>query len=198
MVAENPYALTSTADLLDEHNSADRDTSGHLHWAGRFGRYTYISWSMIYFGLFSALAALMIGLSYHVNAFDLDGLFDWPVLAYPDLLLWLGFWAALIVLELITLIFDMRRLHDLNRSALWVVPLFATQWGLAMLEIGVIPWESLVVRLPLLLMPGSPGRNDFGPPQARASSMLLLAGMMAMLLGVAAGFVLARYLFDGV
>jgi len=51
--------------------------------------------------------------------------------------------------------FGVRRLHDMGRSGRWLL-------------LGLIPVVGLAIAVPLLLVPGSPGPNDFGERETAA------------------------------
>lgn len=53
-----------------------------------------------------------------------------------------------------------RRLHDINRSAWWVL-------------ISLIPFVGSVVLLVFYCLPGTPGPNRFGPPPGKAAEDLV-------------------------
>ncbi len=66
-----------------------------------------------------------------------------------------------LVIGLLGISYDVRRLHDLGHSGKWAIALLVP-WGL------VIPWDWLIwvlggiILLYLIFAPGTDGRNDYG------------------------------------
>jgi uncharacterized membrane protein YhaH (DUF805 family) len=144
-----------------------------LSMEGRIGRLRYLaySWPMMVLTGLGILAAIIIPMK--------PTLVKSPaILAIPlVVLLVLWIWTMLRLMAL--------RLHDLNRSAKWVLALlFLPAVGSVMVGPQMVPICSgvfWIVSLLLIVWPGSEGYNDYGPP----------AGPNTTLVKVGAGVILA-------
>ena len=113
---------------------------------GRMGRWEYTKRLMVVFGaIIVLLAAMWLSKSIHEN---ISKLFVVVLLLAPRV--------CLICLYV-------RRLHDLNRSGWWVLPL------------GIFQLDLLLLMPILTLWPGTKGPNNHGPQPTKWNPRLILA-----------------------
>jgi uncharacterized membrane protein YhaH (DUF805 family) len=148
MESTNPYQAP-TADLQGTPGFADFDETSPFSAKGRFGRLSFIAWytvSALVSGIISALmAAIGIGAAgITPDMMRAAGGMPWGAMM-PDILLGLVFLYFYIV-------FGIRRLHDMNRSAWWLL-------------LGLVPLVNLILGLVLLLAGGTAGANDYAAPR---------------------------------
>ncbi|MDD1017292.1 DUF805 domain-containing protein [Pseudomonas rubra] len=129
---------------------------------GRIGRIRLLAWSLALLGAMIA-GTLLVSL-----------LVSW---VWDDL-------AALVLVgaliaRIMSMIFFVKRLHDLNWSGwlCWLV---------------LLPWVGNILLLLLLVMPGNRGENRFGPaPPPNSKAMVILASLWLVL--IVAGVVLTVF-----
>ncbi|CAK9892578.1 MULTISPECIES: DUF805 domain-containing protein [Pseudomonas] len=124
---------------------------------GRIGRVRLLAWGMALFAATMGGIMLVAMLSSSVSM-DLGGL------------VMIGLLSA----RILSMLFIVQRLHDLNWSG-WFC------W------LSVLPWVGNFLLLVLVLMPGTRGSNRFGPPPApNNNAVVILAWLWLVLLaGVA-------------
>lgn len=163
----NPYQAPA-ADVSNTPDFGLTDRTGPFSPKGRFGRLSYLAWAMVFvFITYAIMFALVGGMA----------LTDPSLVASPLLII------VVIASSVPTVIFGIRRLHDINASGWWLLLLF-------------IPIASLVLALIMLLKPGTESANRFGPPRETRSWEKVLGyvsiGLMvvALIAGIVAGIFL--------
>lgn len=158
MDAANPYQAPR-AGLEPDPAAIVHDTSPVYSPKGRFGRLSYLAW------------ALMLGVANGIVQSLLLSFFPDPAeresAAAIALLLFFG-----LPFFLLGVIFNVRRLHDLNLSGWW-------------LSIGLVPLVNLLFFLALMFWPGSAGSNNHGAPRQTRSWEKLIGWMTPLLILVA-------------
>lgn len=121
------------------------DQTKPLSSKGRFSRVQYLGYSMVlsFVGIIFLAAVILLGHSLGGEGAKYIGRVGIP----------LGY---LIMLP-VSLIFAIRRFHDMNRSAWYVLTMF-------------VPLLNMVVAFLLMLVPGTKGPNDYGPPPRPSGS----------------------------
>ena len=105
-----------------------------LGFSGRIGRLRLLAWSMI-ISIIAMITSLLVLLAVKVS---------------PTLGITCGATLTLAYF-IISLRISAQRLHDIN-------------WSAWMLLLHLVPVANLVLSLMMLLMPGTPGPNKYGPP----------------------------------
>ena len=140
---------------LDKTPQAHYATLDPFGFSGRIGRLRLLAWNMVI--TLIAMAASLLALL----ATKLSPTLGITVCA-----------TLAIAYFLIRLRISAQRLHDLN-------------WSAWMLLLHLVPVANLVLTLMMLLMPGTPGPNRFGPPPPPNSpSVEVLARIVIFLIGL--------------
>ena len=124
--------------------------------SGRIGRLRLLAWSMV-ITIIASVTSLLALLAVKVS----------PTLGITC--------AATLALAyfIVSLGISAQRLHDLN-------------WSAWMLLLHLVPVANLVLSLMMLLMPGTPGPNKYGPPPPPNSRAVnILAAITIFLIGLA-------------
>lgn len=128
----------------------------YLDFSGRSRRKEYWSFALLIFIVVMVLVALMFAGGFPMMALDNPAAMP----ASPSALFWVGagllglFWLAIIIPSIAVVV---RRLHDRDLSG-W--------WYLGVIVASMIPFVGILASLALLvlmLLPGTPGPNRFGP-----------------------------------
>ena len=126
-----------------------------LGFSGRIGRLRLVAWSMVVTGI-AAVTSLLVMLAVKVS---------------PTLAITCGATLS-IVYFIVSVRISAQRLHDLN-------------WSAWMLLLHLVPMANLVLCLMMLLMPGTPGPNKYGPPPPPNSRAVnILASITIFLIGL--------------
>lgn len=148
MSQHNPYqSPTATVDGSADPDQSGFDQSSVFTAAGRFGRMSYLGWSMII-----ALVMIVLMLIAGVLAGAFVGFAQGTLDSGANIGVFVVIGLILIPMIAINIIFNIRRFHDMNMSG-W--------WTLAML----VPIVGMIIYLILLIRPGTDGPNRFGPPR---------------------------------
>lgn len=126
-----------------------------LGFSGRIGRLRLLAWSMVFLAIYM-LASLVTLLTAKIS----------PTLGITC--------SAVLTLAyfIICLRVNAQRLHDLN-------------WSAWMLLLHLVPLANLILALMMLLAPGTPGPNKYGPPPPPNSrSVNVLARITIFLIGL--------------
>jgi uncharacterized membrane protein YhaH (DUF805 family) len=146
----NPYS-TPRAEL-DQPYAGGSDQTSPFSPAGRFGRLSYIAWSVLV-SITAQIVELAVGGTALLHPkLDAAGQPLPPDLSPLTVALIVP--VALVALVLAVL-FMIRRLHDVDGSGWWAL-------------LVLVPLVNLVFALYLLLKPGTLGPNRFGPPRETA------------------------------
>ena len=127
--------------------------------SGRIGRLRLLAWSMI-ISIIAMITSLLVLLAVKVS---------------PTLGITCGATLTLAYF-IISLRISAQRLHDIN-------------WSAWMLLLHLVPVANLVLSLMMLLMPGTPGPNKYGPPpppNSRAVNVLAAITIFLIGLGICA------------
>ena len=123
--------------------------------SGRIGRLRLLAWSMV-ISIIAAVTSLLVLLAVKVS---------------PTLGMTCGATLTLAYF-IVSLRIGAQRLHDLN-------------WSAWMLLLHLVPVANLVLTLLMLLMPGTPGPNKYGPPPPPNSrSVTIGAWIIIFLIGL--------------
>ena len=126
-----------------------------LGFSGRIGRLRLVAWSMVVTGI-ASVTSLLVMLAVKVS---------------PTLAITCGATLS-IVYFIVSVRISAQRLHDLN-------------WSAWMLLLHLVPIANLVLCLMMLLMPGTPGPNKYGPPPPPNSRAVnILASITIFLIGL--------------
>ena len=126
-----------------------------LGFSGRIGRLRLVAWSMVVTGI-ASVTSLLVMLAVKVS---------------PTLAITCGATLS-IVYFIVSVRISAQRLHDLN-------------WSAWMLLLHLVPMANLVLCLMMLLMPGTPGPNKYGPPPPPNSRAVnILASITIFLIGL--------------
>lgn len=126
----NVYDVSAQSDVYDETNPFSP--------AGRFGRLSYLSWTMLVCFLLIGLVLLIAG--------GISAMQEQAMAGGVLLLVLQG------VLLVVVVLFSIRRFHDMNATGWWSVLI-------------VVPLVQFIAGLVLLFKGGSMGANNFGPPR---------------------------------
>ncbi len=167
----NPYS-TPTADMASFANGAETYEPKLFATTGRIGRIRYLAYSAIV----TLLAYLVMG----VVGFGL-GMSAGPEAGFG------GFAVAMLIIFIpmvyMTVVIAKRRLHDLDKSGWWMLLL-------------LIPLVGFIMGLYMVFAPGSKNANQFGPPPAANTTLLVVAGLILpiiMFIGIVAAIALPAY-----
>jgi uncharacterized membrane protein YhaH (DUF805 family) len=163
MSTVNPYE-TPQASL--EYRASDvYDQTSPFSAAGRFGRAGYIAYAFgSYLVVVLVLAIVGAASSFLGNAGAM-------VLGGASVIAYVMFFAF-------SIIFMIRRLHDLNWSG-WLSVL------------TIIPLANLIIAIPCLFFRGTNGANNYGPPPKSNTTYTVVASIFVVLVTVAMIGVLA-------
>jgi len=160
METHNPYRSPS-ADVTAPPSSG-RDLTGPFDPSGRFGRLSYIAWAML---ISLSLNLIQIVLTAVLGFSSADA--QQPGFAAAAVgIITIVFGIATVVA---TVLFVIRRLHDIELSAWWVL-------------LGLVPLVNLFFGLYVLLKPGDTGVNRFGPPRDTRGWEKIVGGIGAALI----------------
>ena len=140
---------------LDKTPQEHYATLDPMGFSGRIGRLRLLAWSMVLSAIFVAASLLALLIT---KISPTLGIACSATLATAYLI--------------ISLRINAQRLHDLN-------------WSAWMLLLHLVPMANLVLTLMMLLMPGTPGPNKYGPPPPPNSrSVDVLARITIFLIGL--------------
>ncbi|MCG8464803.1 MAG: DUF805 domain-containing protein [Xanthomonadales bacterium] len=142
MQEQNPYRAPSASFNASAFDEAYDETPPFSP-AGRFGRLSYLAWSLVLGFVGGISMAVFMPVMFSLDATDADILAG---MTSGGMLL------AMIPMFVLGAIFGIRRLHDINKSGWWLL-------------LFIVPIVNLILGLVLTFMPGSDGANDFGPPR---------------------------------
>jgi uncharacterized membrane protein YhaH (DUF805 family) len=169
MASSNPYQTPQTD--VTAPPMAGVDQTGPFDPKGRFGRLSYIAWALaasFLVNIVQFVVMMVIGVGAGVS-----GSSD-AATAGGGIAMVLTFVFALVVM-VVTIIFFIRRLHDIDLSG-W--------WALLML----VPLVNFVFGLYALIKPGTAGVNRFGPPRETRGweQVVGIIGVVLMVLSLVA------------
>ncbi len=170
MEQQNPYQAPG-ANVYDA-TAGGIDETGPFSPAGRFGRLSYLAWSMVInfsLGMVIVIVAAAIGASMQDQAV-LGGILGLLLLVVE------------IVVVVVAIMFSIRRFHDFNASGWWTL-------------LMLVPVVNFITGLVLLFKPGTVGPNDFGPPRITRSwekviGYIAIGLMILTLLGIVAAVII--------
>ena len=140
---------------LDKTPQEQNTSLDPVGFSGRIGRMRLLAWSMV-ISLIAMVTSILVLLAVKVS---------------PTLGMTCGATLAL-AWFIISLRISAQRLHDLN-------------WSAWMLLLHLVPVANLVLTLMMLLMPGTPGPNKYGPPPpANSRSVTVIASITIFLIGL--------------
>ena len=169
LVDTNELYRAPKADLTRESDEG-YDQTRALSPKGRFGRIQYLGYSMVISFATGILMALFSAVLAATGVKEEAGVIISLVVLY----------AALIP---ISVIFVIRRLHDLNRSGWFTLAFF-------------IPFVNFIIALMLLFMPGTKGANNYGPPPrppSRLAGFGVIVFFLVFILGILAAIAIPAY-----
>jgi uncharacterized membrane protein YhaH (DUF805 family) len=172
MEANNPYQAP-TADLDQTPRFGGIDETGVFSAKGRFGRLSYLAWSVVAGFATAFLIGVFAGIGI-LSGTELSP--DNGIVANAVLvLLYLGS-------TIVSILFSIRRLHDLNRSGWWLL-------------LSLIPLVNILFFLVLILWPGSKDGNNFGPPRITRTweKVVGLLLPIVMIIGIIAAIAIPAY-----
>jgi uncharacterized membrane protein YhaH (DUF805 family) len=169
MASSNPYQTPQTD--VTAPPMAGVDQTGPFDAKGRFGRLSYIAWALaasFLVNIVQFVVMMVIGVGAGVS-----GSSD-AATAGGGIAMVLTFVFALVVM-VVTIIFFIRRLHDIDLSG-W--------WALLML----VPLVNFVFGLYAVIKPGTAGVNRFGPPRETRGweQVVGIIGVVLMVLSLVA------------
>lgn len=141
MATANPYATPEASLERSAGSVQEYDQTGPLSPKGRFGRITYMYWSIVFGFLFMLVAGAIIAATGALPSGDAESLESFTNMVNLISILSLP----------ITFILAIRRLHDLDWSG-WLSILM------------VVPLANFIMALILIFAGGTQGENKFGPP----------------------------------
>ena len=149
---------------LDKTPQAHYATLDPFGFSGRIGRLRLLAWNMV-ITLITMAASLLALLATKLS----------PTLGITVCA------TLTIAYFLISLRISAQRLHDLN-------------WSAWMLLLHVVPVANLVLTLMMLLMPGTPGPNKYGPPPPpNSQSVTVMAWIIIFLIGLSICVMIALF-----
>lgn len=170
----NPYQ-SPAADVSARPNNDGDDITSPFSPKGRFGRLSYLAWSML---LYIPVWIISIGVSLAAPGN--------PEAMQPVAL---GM-SVIMVIYMIPMVVSMwlfviRRLHDFNASGWWSL-------------LFIVPVANLIFGLVLLLRRGSEGLNSFGPERItrgweRALGFFGIVMMVVGIIGIIAAIAIPMY-----
>ncbi len=149
-----------------------------LGFSGRLGRLRYLVYSVVSMLAVGVIASFAMGIIAAVGGHPPATPDDEPTLAMFAFYLIAG-----LPILILSLMFAMRRLHDMNLSG-WFVLLM------------LIPFVSAIFSLVLLFWPGTQGPNRFGPPPPPNSTGIKIGAalvILLMVLGILAAIAVPAY-----
>lgn len=164
----NPYQTPQSN--ISEQIDDQYDESSPFSASGRFGRVQYFLYSVGLNTLVLAVAGLLSGLLIGISQ-DL-GLFAMTLIGL-----------AYIAIVVLSFIFVIKRLHDLNWSGWFSLLMF-------------LPLVNLIMGLILLFAPGTPGTNDYGyrPKPSRGGLVIVVVVfVVVMIVGILAAISIPAY-----
>ncbi|HHL18735.1 MAG TPA: DUF805 domain-containing protein [Thiothrix sp.] len=144
----NPYS-TPESNLQRNLNNGQNDTSSPFSPSGRFGRYSYLAWNFV----INIVLMIVVGAVLAIAGATTD------LLAMTDPNQAMNFYASgigfvviaiMLISFVITIIFFVRRLHDINMSGWWSL-------------LSIIPLVNIIFGIFVLVKKGTEGANNFGP-----------------------------------
>jgi len=173
MASPNPYQSPQTDVTAPPMGGVDQ--TGPFDPKGRFGRLSYIAWGMainFFAAVIQVIIGLLIALVTGVTESASMGMAGGGIAMVLNL-------AFSLVVMVLTIIFFIRRLHDINLSGWWVLFSFiagavaggliaagVTTQSTMLLIVGVVaavfPFGFGIF---VLVKPGTEGPNRFGPPR---------------------------------
>ena len=147
----NPYS-TPESNLQHDLSKGQNDTSSPFSPNGRFGRYSFLAWNFVINILVMIIVMVVIGIA--GASTDLLSMTD-PTQAMAFYTSGVGLVAIAIMLVafVFTIIFFIRRLHDINMSGWWSL-------------LSIIPLVNLIFGIFVLVKKGTEGTNNFAPQRA--------------------------------
>lgn len=158
MESGNPYQAPR-ADLEADPSTSTYDTSPVYSPRGRFGRLSYLAWALL-LGLGNGAVQSLL-LTFFPNPEDQASL--------GAIALLVAFGLPFFVLGVI---FNIRRLHDINFGAWWLL-------------IGLVPLLNLLFFLAMMFWPGTAGSNNYGAPRLTRAWEKLLGWLTPLFILVA-------------
>lgn len=187
----NPYAVGNAPIIQPDHYPT---LAGDKPWLpkGRFGRLAYLAWSL----LATLISNIIVAPLAFLGAIG-------TTLSYT----------VIVLASIATIIFSVRRLHDMNKSGWWLVlmllPLIMIIIAASMLsantaDLGMIPASWLmgiailllvIVGIYIAAVPGTPGVNRFGPPRPTATWEKVLGWLyiIVFIIGILAAIAIPAY-----
>jgi len=168
METANPYQ-TPESDLSRSAGTIDYVDTPWYSPSGRLGRARYFLASIGYYLVF-VLAMVLVGV--------IAGALNLPQQVMPIFMA-----PAFLAYFVFSLFLAVKRVHDLDWSAWWLLLL-------------LVPLANLVMALLLLFKPGTEGENRFGAPASPAKNALLWIGIgigLLVALGIIASIAIPAY-----
>lgn len=176
METDNPYKPGQAAI---EHPLPDSEPAAGkiLTHRGRFNRSNFLFWTSLC-SLASMALVLFAILFFEYMPGAADEIFEMSI----------GFGLLVIILTVVlglflvvaAIYFDIRRLHDMNRSGYWELLIIAAYFAIYWVDENASSWILDLVRLPLFLIPGTTGQNNFGPVDRAPRSWTLPMGIFLL------------------
>ncbi|MCK5918163.1 MAG: DUF805 domain-containing protein [Cocleimonas sp.] len=162
----NPYS-TPASDLHRDLNNGKNDTSSPFSAKGRFSRLSFLAWNLILNIIMLIAFAAIAGIAGAASTL-LTGTDPNAMVAFYTSGAGLFMIAFMLVSLVITIIFFIRRLHDINMSGWWSILAF-------------IPLVNLIFGIYALVKKGVEGPNNFGSTRATPKWEKVL-GIIALVL----------------
>ena len=177
----NPYS-TPASDLHRDLSDGQNDTSSPFSAKGRFSRLSYLAWNLVLNVIMLIVFAVTAGIAGAASTL-LTGTDPNAMMAFYTSGAGLFMLAIMLVSLVITIIFFIRRLHDINMSGWWSILVF-------------IPLVNLIFGIYVLVKKGTEVSNNFGPGRAtpkweRILGIIALVLLVLYLVAVIAGIVMA-------
>jgi uncharacterized membrane protein YhaH (DUF805 family) len=147
----NPYS-TPESDLHRDLNHGQGDITSPFSVKGRFSRYSFLAWNLILNIAILLVVIVVMGVTGGVANF-LTVQDPNAVMAFYTSGAGLILLAILFISFIVTIIFFIRRLHDINMSGWWALLI-------------VLPIVNLIFGLFVLVKKGTEGPNSYGPTRA--------------------------------
>ncbi len=162
----NPYS-TPESNLQPELNNTKNDTSSPFSASGRFGRYSFLAWNFVLNFVVMIIAfAVLAAMGAASNLMTMND--PNQMMAFYASGSGLVVLAIMLVSFIISMIFFIRRLHDINMSG-WFSLLI------------IIPLVNIVFGIFVLVKKGTEGANRFGPERITAGWEKIL-GIITLIL----------------
>lgn len=147
----NPYS-TPESNLQHDLSNGKNDTSSPFSPSGRFSRYSFLAWNFVLnIVLMIIVMAIMVVAGAAGNLLTMTDPNE--MLAFYASGIGLVVIAIMLVAFVITIIFFVRRLHDINMSGWWSL-------------LSIIPIVNLIFGIFALVKKGTEGGNNFGAARA--------------------------------